>query len=661
MLLKLVRRYWLATAGTMCVLVVIVAATIVLGQNAVSRLAEVSAREKAQLFATYLKGSPTSLDALLTGLTRDPDSEAEVTRLASMAGIANFTVFDPAGNEAFSLHSDRHAWLMRERPGGTVAGDRLNAELLADTGSWTKFEAPRAGTVNVVVPLDRDARRVGYLSVSSDVAALVGDFVLIVRKSIGGLLLVIGAFIGIPVFMVLQRKRRIEQANERIDFLANYDPLTHLLNRRRMQQETDRILATSRATREAMAFWLLDLEGMAEINSANGQEAGDEVLRTVASRLLGVVERHDLISRIGADDFVLLQRHIVGSSSIEALAKRIVEAVHVPVEIGSRTFHPRLRMGLALVPDHGRTFTHLVRHAELALTVDKSSNSGDYTIFDVSLDEEAHRRREIEKRIRKALESDGFELFYQPIVSGSDRTPLGFEALIRLPDGQGQYISPAAFIPIAEARGYIKPIGNWVIQEAIRQIALWPDHLTISVNLSAVQFRDGDLVEIIEDALRTSGVDGRRLEIEIVESLLLERSDLILDQLKALKAIGVSIAMDDFGTGYSSLGYLWRFPFDKVKIDQSFMVAFEQGEPNVPQILETIISLAHHMQMRVTTEGVETKAQMELLSDLRCDALQGYYFGRPAPADRVASELLQSLPKKHPSSSDSGRPELLYG
>ncbi|MEC5292631.1 EAL domain-containing protein [Aurantimonas sp. C2-6-R+9] len=228
----------------------------------------------------------------------------------------------------------------------------------------------------------------------------------------------------------------------------------------------------------------------------------------------------------------------------------------------------------------------------------------------------------------------------RPIVNGDGSRLLGFEALLRLRDENGEYISPSVFVPIAEARGYIKAIGTWVIREATRQIAQWPQDLFVSVNLSPVQFGDGDLVRIVETALRDANISGKRLEIEVVESLLLDRSDDILAQLRELRALGISIDMDDFGTGYSSLGYLWRFPFDKLKIDQSFMVALENGEPNVSRLLETIVSMAHHLKMKVTTEGVETEAQVALMKSLGCDQLQGYFFGRPMPADQAAAEIL---------------------
>ncbi|RYD30233.1 MAG: GGDEF domain-containing protein, partial [Sphingomonadales bacterium] len=315
-------------------------------------------------------------------------------------------------------------------------------------------------------------------------------------------------------------------------------------------------------------------------------------------------------------------------------------AVAEPIELKGQIIRPGISIGVAMMPADGRNFGDLTKHAELALLHHKTAQTGDFTLFEPHMDEDVHRRRQIEAMVRAAVANDGFELFYQPIVSGRGAALLGFEALLRMPDPAGGYISPSVFVPIAESRGFIKEIGTWVIRKAAQQIALWPEHLFVSVNLSAVQFRDGDLVGIIGDALKAAGVDGRRMEIEVVESLLLERSEDILKQLKELKALGISIDMDDFGTGYSSLGYLWRFPFDKLKIDQSFMVAFESGELNVRAILGTIVSLAHHMQMKVTAEGVETEAQVALLDELGCDQIQGYYYGKPMPADRVAAELL---------------------
>ncbi|MBB3998193.1 putative bifunctional diguanylate cyclase/phosphodiesterase [Aureimonas pseudogalii] len=646
MLLKLLRRYGLTMLGAGAVLATIAGSGVYLGRVAIDELIDGNVQEIGRHFASFVVADPDALGTLLTQISRSPDEEARVRNVADASGISSFAIFDLEGEQVFASRSDRYTWLMRERPGGTISQDKLGAALVERAGDWTEVKDLETDMPVVIVPLDRDGQRFGFLSVQTSTASIRAVYTSVIATSVGVLFLVVFVSTGLPGLIYLQRRWRIEQADEQIQFLANYDSLTHLLNRHRMQEECEKVLATSRATREQMAFWSLDIAGLADINSAQGQPFGDELLRVVAKRLLTVADPSDLVARLGADDFLILQRRVADSDDIEALAQRIRQSVELPVEFDGRVVTPHLCMGVVNMPEHGRVFNDIARHAELALMVHKSSRQGAYTAYDPSMDEEAHRRRMIEGLIRTAIDCDGFELFYQPIVCGKSRRPIGFEALIRLPDGKGNYISPGDFIPFAEARGYIKAIGSWVIRQAARQLADLPEDLFISVNLSAVQFRDGDLVDIVRGAIEQAGIDGRRLEIEVVESLLLERSDAILDQLSQLKGLGVSIAMDDFGTGYSSLGYLWRFPFDKLKIDQSFMLAFGEGEANVSQIIETIISLGHHMNMKVTVEGVETFEQVSALSLMGCDQLQGYYFGRPMPIDRIASEMLQQTSRR---------------
>ncbi|RIY02167.1 bifunctional diguanylate cyclase/phosphodiesterase [Aureimonas flava] len=583
------------------------------------------------------------MDALLTGISRNPDLETEVRAVALASGIANFTVFDLHGHPEFSLKSEAHTWLLRERPGGINGLDQLSQVAVEREGQWTETVRVGGGERLVISPVERNGLRLGFVSVVPDMQGVREQAAHVVGFAVAGLIAVLVIAAGVPGLIYMRRKWRIEQADEHIQFLANHDTLTKLLNRKRIEEDAARILATCRATRERLAVWALDIQGLGDVNKSVSQEGGDELLRVVADRLMHVIDRNDLVARTSADDFMIVQRNLRGRNDVEALARRIRQEVEVPVTIEGITLTPRLCMGVSLVPEHGRTIVQLFQHAELALLVHKSSKQGDFVLFEPSMDEEANRRRTIERRMREALEHEQFELFYQPIVCAGEKRILGFESLIRLPDGQGGYIPPSVFIPIAEARGYIKAIGDWVLREATRQIALWPEDLFISVNLSAVQFRDGDLVSIVRDALAASGIAGHRLEIEVVESLLLDRSNAILEQLQELKKLGVSIAMDDFGTGYSSLGYLWRFPFDKLKIDQSFMIAFEQGEANIRQIVSTIVSLGHHMNLKVVTEGIETAEQAVMLSEIGCDQLQGYLFGKPVAAERVAGELLASL------------------
>ncbi|MBC8128813.1 MAG: bifunctional diguanylate cyclase/phosphodiesterase [Rhizobiaceae bacterium] len=595
---------------------------------------------KSERFGELLLSAQGNLDAFLTGLARDPDAETRVRTVAGLADIDSFAIFDRRGQEVFRSRSDRYDWLLRDRAGGISSGGRLSDQVLGRPGSWQVVNDDGKTNPSIVTPLIRDGQTVGYLSVVADMLDDRAAYTSALTGASLKLLVMLLVATGLPTLFYVRRHRKIVEADDRIQFLANHDPLTHLFNRTRMQQETERVLSTSRATREEMAFCFVDIDGLSEINNSLGQAQGDELLRHVASRINASVDRTDLIARIGADDFTILHRRVEGPEDVIALVRRIRASVGEPIDLKGQIVRPQVSIGVAMMPRDGRTHGELVRHAELAVFHQKTTKTGEFTLFDTHMDEEVHRRRQVEAMVRAAVAADGFELFYQPIVSGDGTELLGFEALIRMPNPDGGYISPADFIAIAETRGYIKEIGTWVIRQAARQIAEWPDHLFVSVNLSAVQFQDGDLVGIVQDALASAGIEGRRLEIEVVESLLLERSEDILGQLNELKALGVSIDMDDFGTGYSSLGYLWRFPFDKLKIDQSFMVAFDAGEQNVREILDTIISLAHIMHMKVTAEGVETEAQVAVLSELGCDQLQGYHFGRPMPADRIAGEVL---------------------
>jgi EAL domain-containing protein (putative c-di-GMP-specific phosphodiesterase class I) len=256
------------------------------------------------------------------------------------------------------------------------------------------------------------------------------------------------------------------------------------------------------------------------------------------------------------------------------------------------------------------------------------------------MDSELQERLKIEKAIRRALQADGFVLYFQPLVAAGNGDPVGFEALIRRPLPDGTIAAPAMFIPLAEEMGLIAQIDSWVVREACRAASLWPGHLTVAVNLSAAQFGKGTICRTVADALQSSGLDPARLELEITETLLLKDTETILAELRALKQLGVAIVMDDFGTGYSSLNYLWRFPFDKVKVDRSFMLSLGHPDKSVETIVKTIVALGHSLNMRVTIEGVEDGAQVDFVRDLACDEIQGFYFGRPmSPADLAVAML----------------------
>jgi diguanylate cyclase (GGDEF)-like protein len=640
MLLNIIRRNWATVCSGLAITSFVIMSILWLGSTSVGELVEAEMRARGANFSRLLLTPQGHVDAFLTGIARDPEAETTIRKVAALADIDSFAIFDRRGEEVFRSRSDRYEWLLRDRPGGIRSGDRLSQSMLARPGNWQVVHDDDQTSTSVIEPLIRRGETIGYVSVVADMGESRAAYALTLGRTSALVALVLCIATGVPFLLYLRRKRKISEADERIQFLANHDALTHLLNRRCMQEETDRVMTTARATRERVAYLYIDLDELSEINNSFGQSCGDELLRVVGARLSATVDEGDLVARIGADDFAVLHRRYDSVGAIVNFARRIADAVCEPLQLAGQTVRPSISIGCALAPQDGRLHSELVKHAEIAHLHHKADKARSLVFFDPSMDEEMARRRQIEALVREAVENESFELFYQPIVNGDGSQLLGFEALLRLGDAQGNYISPTLFVPIAETRGYIKAIGSWVIKEAARQVAQWPEPLFVSVNLSAVQFRDGDLLDIVGTALADAGIEGRRLEIEVVESLLLERSEDVLEQLGHLKALGISVDMDDFGTGYSSLSYLWRFPFDKLKIDQSFMVALTNGEPNVPQILETIVSMAHHMQMKVTTEGVETQEQVDLMKRLGCDQLQGYLFGKPMPADRVAAEIL---------------------
>ncbi|WP_193227643.1 putative bifunctional diguanylate cyclase/phosphodiesterase [Aureimonas psammosilenae] len=637
---RYVERYWAMLAGATALTACVVTSIVLIGGHAVDGLLETSALQKSDGFERLIERQPETLTTLLTGLTRDPDEESEIRDLALLSGIRTFAIFGSDGKEAYRTRSDQFDWLLRDRAGGMDTKSALAPSVLERRPPFRLLDRLSDGSYVVTSPLTRNGKVIAYVSTTMDLTSERAGFSGAIGQAwlkILGIVLVLG---GVPALFYVKRKHKIAEAVERIDFLANHDPMTRLLNRRRMQEQTDRIISTARVTREEVAYCAIDIDGLAEINDSLGQAQGDEMLRVVANRLAATIDKGDLLARIASDDFALLHRRAHKLEELETLAARLHAAVSEPVELKGQIVRPKISIGVSRMPRDGRTQNELIKHAQLALSRHKATRNGDFASFEPIMDEETDRRRQIEGLIRKAIESDGFELAYQPLISGDGRSIRGFEALLRMRDEKDGYISPAEFVPIAEARGYIKEIGSWVIREATRQAALWPDHITVSINLSAVQFREGDLARIVGEALQQARIPGHRIEVEVVESLILDRTDSVMWQLRELKQLGVTIAMDDFGTGYSSLGYLWKFPFDKLKIDRSFMVALDEGQANVGEILETIITMAHRMRMKVTTEGVETRAQADLMRSLGCDLLQGFYFGKPMPAEDAAAEIL---------------------
>jgi EAL domain-containing protein (putative c-di-GMP-specific phosphodiesterase class I) len=313
-------------------------------------------------------------------------------------------------------------------------------------------------------------------------------------------------------------------------------------------------------------------------------------------------------------------------------------------------------VGIALAPEDGNNPERLLKSADLALYRAKAEGRNCIRFFQPEMDAELQARCRLERIIRDAVTHDRFELHYQPLFEMSDRRLIGFEALIRLPTDDGTLIPPLEFIPVAEDLRLIGKIGAWVLREACRTAATWPEDLTVAVDLSPAQFVTG-FSDVVAAALKETGLAAHRLELEVTETLLLSNSQVIMAELYALKAMGVAIVMDDFGTGHSSLSYLWRFPFDKIKIDRSFMQGFEGSNRDANAVVKTIIALGRELNMRVTVEGVETAAQAAFLDKIDGDQGQGYFFGRPVPSSEVGAHILEDFRARHVVPSSAAAPE----
>jgi diguanylate cyclase (GGDEF)-like protein len=451
---------------------------------------------------------------------------------------------------------------------------------------------------------------------------------------------------GLPALAWYRRTKEKQQADRRIRFLAHHDALTGLANRAQLIERLEAALAVLPVRHDGIAVHFLDLDRFKQVNDSLGHDGGDFLLKTIAERLRAVIRIEDVVARLGGDEFVVVQTGVRGKVQAEDFARRIISAVTAPMKLKDRPFTATVSVGVALVPADGTDAERLLKSADLALYKAKTDGRNCFRFFLADMDTELQSRFKLEAIIRNAVLHGRFELHYQPLFEMAERRLIGYEALIRLPTEDGTLIPPLVFIPVAEDLQLIDKIGAWVLREACRTAATWPEHLTVAVNLSPAQFLAGKVSDIVAAALKEAGLAAHRLELEITETLLLGNSEAIMAELQTLKAMGVAIVMDDFGTGYSSLSYLWRFPFDKIKIDRSFMQGFDGSGRDVKTVVKTIIALGRELNMRVTVEGVETATQAAFLDKADGDQAQGFFFGRPIPASEVSANILADF-KRH--------------
>ncbi len=419
----------------------------------------------------------------------------------------------------------------------------------------------------------------------------------------------------------------------KIEYMAHHDSLTDLANRVLLNERLELALGQIHRN-EMVAIHHLDLDQFKAVNDTFGHPAGDKLLKIVADRLRGLVRETDIIARMGGDEFVIVQAPIADPADATSLAQRIIHLLGEPFDIDGQQVLIGVSIGIAVGPGDGLTSDKLLQNADLALYRAKGDGRGTFRFFEPVMDLQMQTRRILEQDLRKALPAGEFELYYQPVVNLASQTVSGFEALIRWNHPQRGLVSPGTFIPLAEEIGFIVPMGEWVIREACATAAGWPGNSRVAINISAVQFRNPGLLQVIIGALASSGLDPTRLEIEITETVLLQNKDTTLAVLHQLRALGVRIALDDFGTGYSSLTYLQCFPFDKIKIDRSFVKDITENTGSL-NIVRAVAALASGMGMTATAEGVETREQLDSITSEGCTEMQGFLFSRPLPAREI--------------------------
>jgi diguanylate cyclase (GGDEF)-like protein len=420
----------------------------------------------------------------------------------------------------------------------------------------------------------------------------------------------------------------------KIEYMAHHDALTDLANRVLLNQRLEQALGQRIHREQMVAVHHLDLDQFKAVNDTFGHPAGDRLLKIVAERLRALVRDTDTIARMGGDEFVVVQAPITDPAEATSLAQRIIASISEPFDIDGHPAVVGASVGIAVGPGDGLRPDKLLRNADLALYRAKGDGRGTFRFFEPAMDHQMQTRRIMERDLRKALPSGEFELYYQPVVNLASSEISGFEALIRWNHPEKVLVSPATFIPLAEEIGFIVPIGDWVIRQACTTAAQWPGDLHVAVNISAAQFRSPGLMQVIVGALATSGLHPTRLEIEITESVLLHNREATLAVLHQLRALGIRIAMDDFGTGYSSLTYLQSFPFDKIKIDRSFVKDITESTGSL-NIVRAVAALAHGMGMTATAEGVETREQLDRITSEGCTEMQGFLFSKPLPAQEI--------------------------
>jgi diguanylate cyclase (GGDEF)-like protein len=613
----------------LCALVLAATAGIAYLRSKTEQLLRLDAVAVASDWSHFLIRTTPEFLLILAGELPSPSTLAAYRHAERLSRVRAFEIYDRRGTLRMSFAR-----------GQALEGKTPSVPLLTLTGSTVRplvaMAQATGDLARVTLPLKVAGHVVGYLVASVDQDGLKSTYLaqaLQTAVSIAVLLLLLAILI--HAGLGFQQRKSAAQ----IRYLARNDRLTGLPNRQAFIEALEDMLARDAAHDRETAVMRVDIDHFMQVNDALGQEGGDHVLSAVAERLATGCNG-GVVARLGGDTFGVIISSDAATIEAERVGGRILDLLSQTVEWHNERVQPLSSVGVVVSPTDGRETSQLLRRADIARYAAKAAGGNRMHFFNDRIGRQYEDRLLLQRTIEAAIAAENFRLEYQPIIDLRSGRLSGFEALIRMTGAKGEEISPAIFIPAAEHTGAIAAIGRWTLMHACRFAANWPQHLQIAVNLSPVQFESDAIVSDIASALAETRLEPERLEIEVTEGVLMRDSPVIRERLGALQALGVRVVLDDFGTGFSSLGYLWQFPFDKLKIDQSFIRAIDRN-PRARGVLRTIIALGRTLGLPVTAEGIETENEAAFVRRLRCDQVQGYLFSRPLPETEVANFIMK--------------------
>jgi diguanylate cyclase (GGDEF)-like protein len=581
-------------------------------------------------------------DAVFDALTR-PGLAPQLANILDHAGyshrVLRFELYDEA--ERLRFTSGLSGLNLSDAPATATAGPTSETPEVALYEASVKG-ASRTHFAVLTLPLQMNGEPRGTLFVylnQTDQANVLSDYFGII---VAITLLLLGVGIATPVAFAWMRGQERRQAEEQVRYLESHDALTGLANRRAFVEGLSEAMQRMTRDRTQIAVLGLDIDKFKEINDAADHAGGDQVLREIGARIKLTLRDRDLLARLSGDEFAIALVDITNLGDVMAFMNRLVDALRRPFQVGDKDLLLTTSVGIAMAPADGDKPTTILRHAAIALARAKGDGGQRMCFFEPSMDKALQRRRLVEHELRLALGRNEFDVVYQPQYDLATERQCGSEALIRWHHPVHGKIAPGHFISVAEDTGLIVPIGEWVLRRACSDAATWSEPLTVAVNLSPAQFRDGDIAETVAQVLKETKLAPSRLELEITESLLINDTEEVLSKLNRLRDLGVAIAMDDFGTGYSSLSYLARFPFSKIKIDRQFIRNMTR-DPAMRAIVKTIIALGKSLDVTITAEGVETEEQAAMLREFGCPQVQGFLYGYPGAAEQPSKSNTEKV------------------